>query len=154
MRTVFILVILFFFLSVRAQSNVGMVNPAGFTLQNDSIVASVSIGEHLIQTIRSSSLLITQGFLQTDPETTQLQPVFLSGNRPAVYPNPFDKQLQISSSVKYSTYCLYDVYGKLIESDVYNSILNLEHLNASTYLLVLYSDNLQVFHSFKIVKLY
>ncbi len=154
MKTVFILAFVILSLSCRAQSNVGILNPVGFSFHNDSLLATVSIGEPVIQTIQSNSVFITQGFLQTELETTTLLQSLWTGKEPIVYPNPFDKQIQISNAASYTKYCLYDCFGKLIDSNTFSPIMNLEHLNASTYLLVLYSENNQVTHSFKIVKLY
>lgn len=153
MKTVFILVFVALSFSSRAQSNVGVLNPVGFSFHNDSMFAAVSIGEPIIQTLQSNSVFITQGFLQTDFEATNLHSIW-TGKEPIVYPNPFDKQIQISNAVSYTQYCLYDCYGKLIDSNTFSPTMNLEHLNASTYLLVLYSENNQVIRSFKIVKLY
>ena len=153
MKTVFILVFVFLSLSCRAQSNVGILNPVGFSFHNDSMFAAVSIGEPIIQTLQSNSVFITQGFLQTDFEATNLHSIW-TGKEPFVYPNPFDKQIQISNAASFTKYCLYDCFGKLIESNTFSPIMNLDYLNASTYLLVLYSENSQVIRSFKIVKLY
>ena len=153
MKTIFIFVFAILSLSCRAQSNVGILNPVGFSFHNDSMFAAVSIGEPIIQTLQSNSVFITQGFLQTDFEATNLHSIW-TGKEPFVYPNPFDKQIQISIAASFTKYCLYDCFGKLIESNTFSPIMNLDYLNASTYLLVLYSENNQVIRSFKIVKLY
>ena len=153
MKTIFIFVFAILSLSCRAQSNVGILNPVGFSFHNDSMFAAVSIGEPIIQTLQSNSVFITQGFLQTDFEATNLHSIW-TGKEPFVYPNPFDKQIQISNAASFTKYCLYDCFGKLIESNTFSPIMNLDYLNASTYLLVLYSENSQVIRSFKIVKLY
>ena len=154
MRFLLFLVSLFFCFQCKAQSNVFFIGSCSLDLSSDSVYASVSIGESVVSTLKQSNNFVSQGFLQADPNNTIGLESKWTGTETIVYPNPFDKQIQISSNLEFNAFCLYDCFGKLIESNTFSPIMNLEHLNASTYLLVLYSENNQVIRSFKIVKLY
>ena len=154
MRFLLFLVSLFFCFQCKAQSNVFFIGSCSLDLSSDSVYASVSIGESVVSTLKQSNHFVSQGFLQADPNNTIGLESKWTGTETIIYPNPFDQQIQISSNLEFDSFCLYDCFGKLIESNTFSPIMNLEHLNASTYLLVLYSENNQVIRSFKIVKLY
>jgi len=154
MRFLLFLVSLFFCFQCKAQSNVFFIGSSSLDLSRDSVYASVSIGESVVSTLRQSNHYVSQGFLQADPKDYNGIFAQVIGTETAIYPNPFDKQIQVSSTINFKSYSLYDVYGKLIDSNAYNSVINLEHLNAATYLLVLYSENKQIIRMFKILKLY
>ncbi len=131
-----------------------LIGSCSLDLSSDSVYASVSIGESVVSTLKQSNNFVSQGFLQADPNNTIGLDSKWTGTETIIYPNPFDQQIQISSNLEFDSFCLYDCFGKLIESNTFSPIMNLEHLNVSTYLLVLYSENNQVIRSFKIVKLY
>ncbi len=138
----------------KAQSNVFLIGSSSLDLSSDSISLAISIGEPILSTLRHHNHCVSQGFLQADPKDYNGIFAQVIGTETAIYPNPFDQQIQVSSTIDFKSYCLYDAYGKLIDSNAYSPVLNLEHLNPSTYLLVLYSENKQIIRKFKILKLY
>jgi hypothetical protein len=143
-----------FCVQCKAQTNSYCLGSSSLFMNNDSLFAAVSIAEPLIKTIKALNHYSTQGFLQVDLENSNTEIRYLAGAETIVYPNPFTQEIQVSSTIDFKSYCLYDAYGKLLDSNAYSTVINLEHFNPSTYLLVLYSENKQIIRTFKILKLY
>ncbi|MEN9346242.1 MAG: Secretion system C-terminal sorting domain [Bacteroidota bacterium] len=154
MRYVLALSVLIVCFELDAQSNNYCINSLGFKFHNDSVFASMSLGEPIIQTIKSSNNYLTQGFLQTDRDGfSSFQKHFL-GTNISVFPNPFSDQIQIESSITFSAYRLYDIFGKMIESNDYSNELNFSALAPSSYFLVLLADNNEIVFTIKLLKLF
>lgn len=59
-----------------------------------------------------------------------------------IYPNPTNNILLIKSDIDYLNYQIVDISGKsIVESNIENSIINLENINSGVYILSLYSEN-------------
>jgi hypothetical protein len=109
MKTVFLLVVLFFSGTLAAQN---IVSSAG----NESGGVAWTLGEVITETIVTPDAVIVQGFNQPgETKEMRIDPVNAAGIAVRIYPNPVDDYLQlIVEDEKIYEWQLFDASGKII----------------------------------------
>ncbi len=104
-----------------------------------------SVGEPMIQTYSSTTLMITQGFLQpTNALPTAIKNNSITSNELSLFPNPTANELFLQTNFKESgklSYQLYDINGTLLlnnETESHNQLqekIDVSSLAVATYFL-------------------
>ena len=144
-------------ISANAQSmNQDVVSNAGDEFVNGGVSMSWTLGETVIETFSNASIVLTQGFHQSQVTVFGIEPVGPDLDI-SVYPNPTSSVLNIDfgSFDKSAIIHIADMNGKLIQKKTLssNDILNIDHLASGMYLLDIKNEQNQTLKTFKIQKL-
>ncbi|WP_321348795.1 T9SS type A sorting domain-containing protein [uncultured Draconibacterium sp.] len=134
-----------------------IVSTAGTVYETNGIQLSWTLGETVIETAESGSLVLTQGFHQSKLVITALDDITIADFEVKVYPNPtsdfvvvhFDEN-NLNTHIQ-----LFDLAGKKLKESVANNTdtqMNMTEYPGGTYLLKLLDDNFHPIQTFKIIK--
>lgn len=125
-----------------------------------NIQLSWTLGEPVITTVSNGNNIITQGFHQTLLTVTNVEENNLSEINISVFPNPTSEILNISltNNQKDLQLELFDMNGKLLQTQSINATQNSTHVNMSeyaraNYLLRLHAADGSVNNTYKIGKI-
>ena len=155
-KQLFTLLLSFWCICALAQPR-DVVSASGASFNNSSGYITYTIGECISTTLSSSTVILTQGFLQTGlPKSTHGVPVLnLPEIEISVFPNPVKYQLVLQTGDPQGLhYMLYDVRGGLIErGQVFNERTEIDFtaLEPAVYILRV-TDNREFVRLFQIVK--
>lgn len=141
-----------FSLSFHSNSQ-ALVNTTGSTISSSSYIFEYSIGEISITTLSSVNNNLTQGLLQ--PSLKISNPVCRYINDTLQYfPNPTRDKIRIIGRYNWiHSYIIYAADGKLVGNRSYfNNYIDISHLAAGMYLVVLYPGCDGKFKTLKILK--
>jgi hypothetical protein len=132
-----------------------VISSAGDYFDNGSGSISFTIGECLISTENSATLILTQGFQQpivvVEPNSINKALDF----NISVFPNPVQEHVILKVEVSNGLhYLLYDIKGALIERNQLHSAeteIDFSQLGPSTYILKIFK-NTEAARTFKIIK--
>lgn len=133
-----------------------VISAAGNHVSGASVSLSWTLGELVIQTIESTSSLLTQGFHQGELEVVSIEDFYEVFGKIEIYPNPTAHFLYIERTNRTSSLFLelIDLNGKTILQNQLRDLkgqINLEQLASGIYMLHL-SDGAQRHHYIKIQK--
>ena len=132
-----------------------VLNSTGKTTTLNTIELSWSVGEPEIATLKNSTVVLTQGFLQPDVHVhnSSIETINIS-NDISVFPNPVHDQLFIKqSSDIIETMSLYNALGQRIMEQKFESpILDMSLLKPGIYFINLVTYGHREVHTFKIIK--
>lgn len=149
-----ILITLFFFigLTIHAQE---VIATQGDSYSNSGGSIDFTIGEVMIQTLTTTSNVLTQGFHQTNLTVLGIDdydPTYLA----KVFPNPTNEILNIDiSNFNGLSYEIYDVSGRQLSNTklkTKTTSIAVDHLANGMYLLVLKGENNQKLKTYRILK--
>ena len=133
-----------------------IVSTAGTVYETNGVQLSWTLGETVIKTAESGSLVLTQGFHQSKLVITALDDITIADFEVKVYPNPtsdfvvvhFDEN-NLNAHIQ-----LFDLAGKKLKESVANTDtqMNMTEYPGGTYLLKLFDDNFHPVQTFKIIK--
>lgn len=153
-KAVVLIFFIFFFTSFFSKSqDIGpeVVNSIGISNSAANFFVDISIGETAVITLSSSSVIITQGFLQ--PESVGPCGEF----ELEFYPNPTKDVITIrliNCPEVLEKVSFFDVFGKhLSDIPVLNQRVNLEPLSSGLYLGKVFTDNDVFAGVIKVVKM-
>ena len=160
LTTCFLLFGLFCF-SLSAQNiDQNLISSAGETLANANTRIDFSVGEISVETSMANNVVLTQGFHQSMLSVTQVVEIGAK-DEIQVYPNPTQEYLNINFSGNMEDLGfarLYTLIGKLVFEDEImptelTKKIDINHIKAGQYLLVITSDDDRILNSYRIVKL-
>ena len=132
-----------------------VINTTGKTTTLNTIELSWSVGEPAIATLKNSSILLTQGFLQPDVHVhnSGIETINVS-NDISVFPNPVHDQLFIKqSSDLIESISLYNALGQRLSEERFDSkVLDMSLLKPGIYFINLVTYGHRQVHTFKIIK--
>jgi hypothetical protein len=149
----------FFALSVSAQTTKQeVIASAGGYNTSGTLAISWTLGETIIPTFSSGSLILTHGF-QQDIWITDVEKNIDSPVKVTIFPNPASDKINISFDEPLDAEVrvfLHDSQGKLVKTDVIENAttqteMNLQDIPAGIYYLKLIKGNLS--NVYKVVKL-
>jgi hypothetical protein len=150
-----VLSLLLLFCISRAQE---VISSSGATQSSANVQLSWTVGEPIVDTYSSGSVILTQGFHQSKLIVTAIDPIPLAGFELEVYPNPTSAELNIKlnngnfSNLRYS---LYNSQGEQIRQQEFSNQveqINLTSFAPGYYLLKIERDTCTPALNFKIVK--
>ncbi|MFO7880368.1 MAG: T9SS type A sorting domain-containing protein [Bacteroidota bacterium] len=130
---------------------------AGAHLSAGNLDMELTIGEPVTETLSSSGIITTQGFIQPGLIQTPIEDNRLE-IMPEVFPNPTSESLIIglpSASGEKYTYHLYNSLGKLLTTDILISgknRLSMQNFASGTYLLTIENTESEKQNLYKIIK--
>lgn len=132
------------------------VSSAGNYHENAGISISWTLGEPVIETLQSESIILTQGFQQSNITVTSVEEWPQLDFTISAFPNPASEILNIYIDTEQDEllYSLYELSGKTIASGIIagnNHQIDVSHLKAGTYFLKITTRN-KMLKTFKIVK--
>jgi hypothetical protein len=156
--------ILLFFACIslaKAQSiSPQVIASAGTHSTGSNIQLSWTLGEPVITTVSNGNNIITQGFHQTLLTVTAVDENNISDINITVFPNPTSEILNISlaNNQKDLQLELFDINGKLLQTQQINATQNMANINMSeyaraNYLLRLYAADGSINNTYKIGKI-
>lgn len=129
-----------------------VVNASGGQLQNATVMVEWSLGEPAISTISNAENMVTQGFIQPQLYISGVDD-FLFGEEISVYPNPvMDHLLFKTSSTRIASLTIYDMLGRMVLEDTFQTELDVRQLSAGVYFISLLDSENRLLSTFKIVK--
>jgi hypothetical protein len=135
-----------------------VVATAGEEFKNDIISISWTLGEPAIETLKSNSIILTQGFQQSDLRTNSNNAFVMSKANIKLYPNPTEDKMSLivfdQNQVKLK-YFLHDIEGKVMSSGSLSSPtsnIDLEFCPNGIYLLRLLDERGHSVRSFRVIK--
>lgn len=136
-----------------------VISSSGDFYANTSAQLSFTFGEMIIETVSSSSNIITQGFQQPEQENVGIEEA-KNKLQVNIYPNPGRELLNIDLSDKEFeiNLTIYDASGKVIKEQLIPNwqrkvILNLSSLSSGYYIINLVSLDNQYKSSYKLQKI-
>ncbi|NND77901.1 MAG: T9SS type A sorting domain-containing protein [Flavobacteriales bacterium] len=137
-----------------------LISSAGETLANSSVRLDFSLGEISIETASASNVILTQGFHQSVLSVTEVLEVG-SKDDIQVFPNPTQEYLniQFTGNMDELGYArIYSLVGKMVFEDEIISTeltkrIDIKHIKAGQYLLVISTDDDRILNTYRIVKL-
>ena len=151
----FLLALAFYFLTnnILAQSvSPSVTNAIAYKFANSGFYVDMSIGEVAIKTIKSSNLILTQGYLQP---ISIAQPCSSPGL--IYYPNPVINSITLAASncdLSLSYVEVNDLFGKkVLTVDASNNLIDLTPIGVGIYILRVYNIEGELIASLKIVKI-
>ena len=126
---------------------------AGGTLSNSQYLVDWTLGEPVIETVTSTTNILTQGFHQPHYFLTSLQefPEYSI----EVYPNPASSVIMINTDIQQPLRAsLYDLNGKLLNEIRFteSTELSISNLSRSVYLLKITDHKKQIIKIVRITK--
>ena len=137
-----------------------VVASSGGSAETTNLNISWTLGEVAIETLESSTLILTQGFQQGYFEITSIDEPVAGSFTLKVYPNPAVEYIWVAMEtvdIKIATIEIFDIDGKL----VYNQKWQLEDgekqimlngFSASQYILRVSDETGKVLQNFKLIK--
>lgn len=98
---------------------------AGASYQGAGVQLDWTLGEVIIQTLETSTSMISQGFHQPNTNLVSVQPLAIETGKLVIRPNPFKDEFQISLDLKSSHHGrlgLYDMTGNLVWTGAFEGI--------------------------------
>ena len=147
--------------SISAQDvDQNVISSAGESLANANTRMEFSIGEISIETSLANNVILTQGFHQSTLSVTEVVEVGAKDGI-QVFPNPTQEYLNIkfSRNIEDLGFArLYTMIGKLVFEDEImptelTKRIDINHIKAGQYLLVITSDDDKILNTYRIVKL-
>ena len=153
MKRILLLPLLFLFcLTIEAQE---VIATQGGSYTNSSGGVDFTIGEVMIQTLTTTSNVLTQGFHQTNLTVLGIDD-FDQTYQVKVFPNPTNEILNIDiSNFDGLSYDIYDVWGRQLSTKkliTKTTSFAVDHLANGMYLLVLKGENNQKLKTYRILK--
>jgi len=159
-------------ISTKAQSEqaeLRVTGNAGGTMKSSSYRVDFTIGEVITDAFHGATVLLTQGFHQSDLGSASTEQGIVSGiddqeefqdEELSVYPNPFKKTINIAYSFEKELamdVSVTDITGRVVMnySDYYNSgtqQLDLSLYPKGIYFIKFYNQENQKLRTFKIIK--
>lgn len=146
---------------VNAQlASPSLVSNSGASFQSDEIIIDFAIGEIMTETFESANLILTQGFLQPDINTSIGIKLKASDFEYNIYPNPAINYFYISFNQ--STFndelnlLIYDIDGRIVVKDKIVMVamkVDIANLNPGTYLIKIQDKNLNINSTAKLFKI-
>lgn len=154
MRKFYILFITGLVISFVANSQ-EVISSSGDHFENGSVSISWTIGESVIETFSGTSVVLTQGFHQSNLSASVIYENKSNDLLIELYPNPLTDHLFIKCE-KYEglEYEMYDFTGKLLTKDKFKSritTVNFSDNAASAYFIKILSVN-SLLKTFQIIK--
>lgn len=151
------------------QANLLVTGNAGGTMQSSSYMIDFTVGEVMTDAFEGATVMLTQGFHQSELESTSTEEGIASGiedtqefqeEELSVYPNPFKKTLNIAYSFQNELamdISVADITGRVVLNyrDNYNSgtkQLDLSLYPKGIYFIKFYNQENQKLRTFKIIK--
>ena len=151
------LFILIFLLNAFVMKAQQVITTSGDFTSGASGSLSWTIGEGIIETLKGTTVILTQGFQQSDLTITAIKDISDTSCQINAFPNPVNDFVTLkitAESFKNFSFTLYDLNGRLIqEQKLENYITNItmNNFEAGTYLLKVFQGNKEI-RVFKIVK--
>ena len=136
-----------------------VISSGGDTHKNENISISYTIGETIIDTYKTSDIILTQGFHQGTLTIVSIEEINEIQHEIIAYPNPASDHIYLKVDHKdfynsnYS-YQLYNLNGKLIQSGGIESSktrISFTNLTTGTYIIKVF-DGKQEAKSIKVIK--
>ena len=130
-----------------AAQTISIVATSGAQSENTSSKLSWTIGELAISTLNSESIILTQGFHQSNLNITEIVYKASPSNIFSVYPNPTNSSILIkanSGNPEKMEISLYDFRGGLnhkVKMTGYEIIIDMQRFNPGSYLLEIKKEN-------------
>lgn len=133
---------------------------AGEHSETPDITVSWNLGEIAVETLTSSSIILTQGFQQGYYEITSIEGPTISNLDLKVYPNPATDYINISlksDEIKSALIEMYNIDGKLILNEKWEYIegpykIDLNGYGSSQYILRISDSSGRLLQTYKIIK--
>jgi hypothetical protein len=150
-------IILLLILNASVVSPQEVVSCNGDSKSGAGVEVSWTVGEAEIETLVSSSNVLTQGFHQTRLTVTAVSEILFPGLEIKVFPNPTPDiiTIQFSEFIDGSRYWLYDMSGKVMENKLINSAdteISMKNYASGQYILKLTNKSRRVIQTFQVVK--
>ena len=134
-----------------------VISSGGETQSASGYEISWTIGEPVIETFTGSTNILTQGFHQSKLTVTPITEFLNSRIELKVFPNPTSDfvLIQFNELVENSGYTLFNLTGKVLESELLTSTstkLDLKNYASGQYILKLTKNSTQPLQTFKIIK--
>ncbi len=136
-----------------------VLSSSGDFYSNSSAQLSFTFGEMIVETVSSSSNIITQGFQQPEQESVGIEET-KNQLHVVLYPNPSKELLNIDLSEKEFeiNLTIYDATGKVIKQQYIPSwqqkvTLNINSFSSGYYIMTLVSSDNQYQSSYKLQKI-
>ncbi|MEM7375455.1 MAG: T9SS type A sorting domain-containing protein [Bacteroidota bacterium] len=119
MKLILLISLLFGLMSTQAQNiqiSPEVINTAGWHYEGQTIMLTHSIGETVIETLSTDSLILTQGFLQSGKSFDTLTSIdpFLELSL-TIYPNPTSQELFVKGALTgEEKLSIYDMRGRVV----------------------------------------
>lgn len=130
-----------------------LLTSAGGVFQTEQLMVSWSLGEPVIETYTSSSLILTQGFHQPWVKTVSIPQIGVPDPLTfQVFPNPAVDFIRVfnpkpeSSEEQTTSISLYDFKGRLLSKFILtenSKVISVSHLNSGIYYLSIQSPDSQ-----------
>ena len=158
--TISILVLLIISLSISAQTAIkkSNISTTGAVVSNGTTKVIYTVGEFAVQENTQGTVHISEGFINPDMLiTTGLDKYNYEDFDVQIFPNPAVNYVNVKpTEISNFNIELFDVNGKLIMSENGKNALvkrlNISHLTNGEYLLVIKSEKLKQFKTFKLIK--
>lgn len=139
--------------AIRAQE---AVLPGGNFHSNGTSSISWSLGEAVIQTLRSADNIITQGFQQSRLTVTSVKEIPGLKMIISAFPNPTNSyiNLKVDGEIENLTFAVYDISGRVVTQGKMESNptqVSFDQQSAGVYFIRVLKDNHEV-RIFRIVK--
>lgn len=133
---------------------------AGEHSETSDISVSWTLGEIAVETLESSSIILTQGFQQGYYEITSVDGPVMSNLDLKVYPNPATDHIYISlksDEVKSALIEIYNIDGKLVLNEKWEYIdgpykIDINGFGSSQYILRISDSSGKLLQTYKIIK--
>ena len=156
------LLVLLFFTGIPENSIAQQVTPAvvgsgGETFTGNGLSLDFTVGEIMTESISTTGLLLTQGFLQGPDRNTGIEENLIEEKNIVVYPNPAVNRLYIlynDEETKPVSADIKDLQGRLVlrtDGGINPLYLNLEKLTPGFYTVSILFENHQIINK-KIIK--
>ena len=151
-RVSYLVIYLLIFVTFHSYSQ-KLVNASGNTISNNNFIVEYSIGEIGITTLSASANIITQGLLQPSLKIPNPGCGYINDTI-QYFPNPTRDKIRIVGRYNWiHSFIIYATDGKLVGNRSYfNNHIDVSHLAAGIYLVVLYPGCEGKFKTLKILK--
>ena len=134
-----------------------VINSAGWHQNADKFRVTHSIGEPIITTLTSTKLIITQGFLQTDPDTSKETGIDerFELARITIYPNPSQMAIWVKGDLRGNEkLSLFDAQGQEVLATSVKARLpvSVAHLSPGIYTIRILDLRHQRYYTGKLQK--
>ncbi|MFO7827562.1 MAG: T9SS type A sorting domain-containing protein [Bacteroidales bacterium] len=133
---------------------------AGENSETSELSVSWTLGEIAVETLESSTIIMTQGFQQGYYEITSVDDPLIKDLDLKVYPNPATEYIYVelkSDEIKSALIELYNIEGKLVLNEQWDYIegpykIDLNGYGSSQYILRISDTSGQLLQTYKIIK--
>jgi hypothetical protein len=143
--------------SIAQQLTPAVVSSGGETFTGNGLSLDFTVGEIMTESISTTGLLLTQGFLQGPDRNTGIEENLIDEKDIVVYPNPAANQLYIlynDQDTRPVSADIKDLQGRLVlrtDGGINPLYLNLEKLTPGFYTVSILFENHQIINK-KIIK--